>query len=302
MPYLLCATMCRRVVPFQCDHCFNIGYKPLKEANRRRSSQTFCNSNCAIKKRRSEIRYYDRICLECNKNFATIGNDPKKLCSNSCSATYTNKRRSKEVIERYASKLRGRPQIKRVAAYKKKYENNPNFCSECNKILSWELRERSTCSNTCLKKAYSNPETAQKIAASRKKRFEDGSLKVTGGNTRWLDYKNLRVQGTYELRACHILDDWKDNNLIENWEYTNDRIPYTNIDGKKSMYLLDFKIWDHDGTVYYIETKGYKRANDQLKWDAAKEAGLDLRIWFNEEIVNQERLIQSRNELLLCPN
>lgn len=111
---------------------------------------------------------------------------------------------------------------------------------------------------------------------------------VTGGNTQWLDYKGIRVQGTFELRTCYILDAWKVSGRIRDWEYTNDRIPYVRRDGAVSTYLLDFKIWDQDGTIRYVEVKGYERENDQEKWTAAQHAGLGIEIWFEKDIVAYE--------------
>ena len=82
--------------------------------------------------------------------------------------------------------------------------------------------------------------------------------RVFGGTTKWYDYKNIRVQGTYELRACKILDHLKSIGDITAWEYTRDRITYTKECGQISTYLLDFKVWRGD-QASYIETKGYIR-------------------------------------------
>jgi hypothetical protein len=158
----------------------------------------------------------------------------------------------------------------------------------CDGPNPWEHRHHKTCGPVCAAKTQSDPTKRAKIAAARRKRFAEGSLKVTGGNTRWLDYRGIRVQGSYELRACHILDRWKDDGAILDWEYTNDRIPYVNANGKAATYLMDFKVWRLGGTFYYIETKGYERENDALKWQAARDAGLLVEVWFEENIAEKE--------------
>lgn len=108
------------------------------------------------------------------------------------------------------------------------------------------------------------------------------------GTTKWYKYKNIKVQGTYELRTCKILDYWKKIKKIKSWEYTNDRITYIGSDNKKHSYLLDFKVVENNSNIYYIETKGYKTIEDELKWNAVKELGYKLLVWYNEDILNEE--------------
>ena len=55
------------------------------------------------------------------------------------------------------------------------------------------------------------------------------------------------------------------------------------------MYLLDFKVFENNGDFYYIETKGYKHLNDDLKWEATRREGNRLKIWFEKEIINEEK-------------
>ena len=80
--------------------------------------------------------------------------------------------------------------------------------------------------------------------------------------------------------------------LISKWEYTNDRVKYVGVDGKLHNYLIDFKVWGMDDSYYYIETKGYKRENDELKWKSLRERGDILYVWYNEEILNQEKKLE----------
>lgn len=120
--------------------------------------------------------------------------------------------------------------------------------------------------------------------------FHDGLLRVTGGTTKWIPYKNIKVQGSYEFRMCVILDKWKMCNKIKDWEYTKDRISYIGTDGKLHNYLLDFKIWKNDESFYYLETKGFKKENDDLKWKAVRDKGFDLIVWFGNDLSKEENL------------
>lgn len=118
--------------------------------------------------------------------------------------------------------------------------------------------------------------------------FKEGKLKVTGGTTKWISYKGIKVQGSYEYRTCCILDKWIELGKISRWEYTNDRFSYDGMDGKTHNYLLDFKVWNADNTFYYLEVKGYQKLSDELKWNAVRKAGFPLVVWFNADITKEE--------------
>ena len=119
--------------------------------------------------------------------------------------------------------------------------------------------------------------------------FKDGKIKVTGGTTKWYQYKDIKVQGTFELRTCKILDSWKEKGKILKWEYTNDRFEYIGIDGNKHTYLLDFKIFESNNEFYYVEVKGFKIDNDDFKWKAVKDAGYKIEVWFLNTINKHEK-------------
>ena len=136
-------------------------------------------------------------------------------------------------------------------------------------------------------KTYQSSFAKEKIQLSVLKQYKNGK-KVYGGTTKWYDYKQIRVQGTYELRTCQILDTWKQYNVIKDWEYTNDRVQYIDSDGKNRTYLLDFKVFTNEGFSYYIEVKGYEKPNDILKWKAVRETGNKLEVWFEKDIIKLE--------------
>lgn len=176
-------------------------------------------------------------------------------------------------------------------------------CLQCKEMFEVTLTENSNfissrifCSLKCnyafpnTKGMQMSAETKNKISLKRKEKFAKGELLNTGGTTKWLDYNNTKVQGTYELRMCSILDRMKELNEILDWEYTNDRVKYINIINEDSTYLLDFKVYRNDKSFYYIETKGYQKDNDLLKWKAARDLGLELVIYFNEDIKNLEKI------------
>lgn len=277
----------------------------------------YCNTSCQnrhqkrkptkeqLKKsvitRYGEIKEFKVNCFKCRKEFFVEEREklfPQKekyYCSRSCANT---RQHTDE------SKLKTSKSIKKLIL-----DGNPpgcikisndiklpiiKICNNCNEEFSTSRINQKFCSTSCSSKFGNGWKhvhdkiTTDEWSIINKKSYDNGHNHVAGGTCNWYDYKNIRVQGTYELRSCFILDKWKENNKIKNWEYTNDRIKYIGIDNKIHSYLLDFKVFDKDGTFYYIETKGYVRENDELKWDFVRKLGHRLDIWFEKDIERQE--------------
>jgi len=190
------------------------------------------------------------------------------------------------------------------------------ICKYCGrkKEVYHNYKNQQTCSVSCAAKLraldpvyinkLSKALTAKEWSIINKKAYKDGKL-VAGGTTKWIDIETsngkIRVQGSYEVRACKILDNWKLKGKITNWEYTKDRIPYTDEEGNSHIYLLDFKVFNKNGTFYYIETKGWKKEIDDLKWKAAKEQGYKLKVWFDKQLIKYEKLLRwSKSETPSC--
>lgn len=204
-----------------------------------------------------------------------------RFCSKKCARGFSTKAKRKEINETVRKKLtKNKETIKLICEYCK-----TQFEVKLNK------KQQQCCSISCATKLRGGWASAHKKvnwSEVNKKSYADGHNYVAGGTTKWYDYKGIKVQGTYELRVCFILDKWKEQKRIKNWEYTNDRIKYIGLDNKEHSYLLDFKVFDNYGSFYYIETKGYKKNDDELKWKAVKDNGYKLEIWFDKEIKNKE--------------
>jgi endogenous inhibitor of DNA gyrase (YacG/DUF329 family) len=237
-------------------------------------------------KEQEKLNYYKSACLcpKCGseKSYEKRNN---KFCSRKCANSRGPRTEEFKRIISYRSSIR-HPHIKKIEkncpTCKKNYEtknNNQKFCSrKCSRDNNLQKMRAEGLSDY----------TRNKISKTRKKMFLEGTLDVTGGNTRWIEYKNIRVQGTYELRMCKLLDKFQEKNKIKSWYYTNDRIEYKNIDGKMSTYLLDFKIVRNDGSYFYIETKGYIKDNDICKWKECEKIGMELYVFLNSDITSLE--------------
>ncbi len=207
-----------------------------------------------------------------------------RFCSLSCanSRKYSEHKRH-EINEKIRKKLLGAPS-KRKGVRRVPYAD---IVCPCGKVFSVPrcLSTRKYCSRLC-KARFVDWSRASKNA------FKRGTRTITGGHTKWFKYKDISVQGSYELRTCAILDHWLTMSRVLHWEYSNERITYTWEDGSEHTYLLDFKVVDSDHNVFFIETKGFIRENDERKWKATRDLGIDLRIWFYEDIVRYENEIK----------
>jgi len=112
------------------------------------------------------------------------------------------------------------------------------------------------------------------------------NYRIGSSDVLWYEYGNIKVHGTYELRACHILDQMKNVGEIKEWDYTGDNFIYFDEKGNKHRYYIDFKI----NREYYLEIKGYKFKNDHLKWDAVRSYGYRLDVWFCSDLKNFEKM------------
>jgi len=292
----------RDLLPFECERCGKTFYGVKNEIQKYFSRQKrgvklhllfkFCSKNCWRNGKEYECKQCGKVVYRTPTDFR---NNPKNVfCSSSCSAIYTQKDGGNRMWSE-EEKLKQ----KQIA------KNNPKFCGwnkgkRCLKTIKTETLKCSHCGNDfvqIISKRYSNKiKTCSKECRSKiqsailKLQYKNGK-KVYGGKTKWVIYKNIKVQGTYEYRTCIILDKWKDLLKIKDWEYTNDRFNYVGIDGKKHNYLMDFKVWNNDGSFYYLETKGYKKLNDDLKWSSVRNGGFDLKVWFLKNIEDEENKI-----------
>ena len=223
-----------------------------------------------------------KICENCGKEHeGTYGSG--RFCSTKCSRGFSTKANRIDINKKIKIKLIKNPQ-----------EAIQKICPVCETLfyVFWKKRNQLYCSKSCSIKKRGGWKivenfTHEQWSAINKKSYENGHNFVSGGTTKWFNYKGTKVQGSYELRTCKILDEWKRIGKIRNWEYTTDRIQYIGLDDKIHSYLLDFKVF-LDDKFYYIEVKGYKKPNDELKWQAVKNSGNTLVVWFGEDIAKLE--------------
>jgi hypothetical protein len=132
-------------------------------------------------------------------------------------------------------------------------------CVVCNKLY-YVWSKIKTCSDKCLSEHQSN---------RMKKLYSEGFKIPYGGSGNRKIYNsilhgNIPVMSSYEYDACEIFDIWYNVGKIKYWEYTRDKFSYLDEIGTKRTYFPDFKIFNLDGSYYYIETKGFNRQAQEV--------------------------------------
>lgn len=221
------------------------------------------------------------VCKKCNVEFT-----PTKGLTNYCSLKCRNSRTFSDT-----SKLK--KSIKTKKAWEDDKYIDALFCKElvefecrnCKMVfkkLPYQAKRKKYCSKLCL---ITCPEFKKQQSLNTTQTYIDGK-KVYGGKTKWIEVNCskgiFKVQGTYEVKAIEILELQKQNKEIKDWEYTNDRVEYLGSDNLTHNYLIDFKVFNFDGSFYYVEVKGRKVEKDFLKWEAVKQKGLTLFVWEKE--------------------
>lgn len=199
------------------------------------------------------------VCKQCSKQFTEKYSKSSSgdFCSLLCARRYssninrdnTNKK-LKECGKRY-SKL-----------YKEKYYKNPKICPICGNIISYEKRNRKTCSYVCGRTLAVKNSTYENCGGYRK-----GSGRGKHG---W--YKGIYCDSTYELAyLIYCLDHNIDiKRCDKTFEYK--------LNGKKHTYHPDFII---DETI--IEIKGYDRNDVKVKELSSK--GSKYKLLFEKDLI-----------------
>lgn len=240
-----------------------------------------------------KTRDIEKSCILCEKVFQTTdGAKGRKCCSvecaTRCAQTFVDTNKLSIKMKKLFAEGKIHIPISKGGEGKKTAKREKYNCRQCGKTFIQTLRESGmnkmcACSVECRKILMPTH-----YSENRKKQYENGK-QVYGGKTKWFIYKDIKVQGTYELRACKIFDEMINRGDIKSWEKSPASIKYIGIDGKYHNYLIDFRINNVDGTYYFVETKGRVRENDELKWKAVRENGHELQVWFITDIKNKEK-------------
>jgi hypothetical protein len=196
-----------------------------------------------------------------------------RFCSAKCSRGFSTKEKRQQINQKVSEKLR-----------------NPEIELECKYCLvkfkrPFKRRNQEYCSQRCSSKfkGWGN-HSSVKWSEIHKKAYANGRNRVAGGTTKWFSYCDIKVQGSYELKACQKLDILKNNSEIKNWFYSRDRFKYLDKYGIERTYIVDFTIICNDDTIKFIEVKGRETEVDYIKWNTVRGLGHSIDIWRKEDL------------------
>ena len=193
----------------QCAKEFLKSSSEVKRMGKRNWHNHFCNINCrslfgiVSKEKKTQERiteYYKnpKRCLNCNKAIEYENKSWKKYCSSKCAAIYTQKdgghcHWSHEDKERLRQLAKNNPRF--IPGWNKGKRYAPSEvlkCMVCQKDFVQIISKKSSNkTNTCSK------ECRCKIQSTNLKEQYKNGKKVYGGTTKWLKYKDIKVQ-------CHF--------------------------------------------------------------------------------------------------
>ncbi len=248
--------------------------------------------NKNVKLEKTKKRWYEFQCPKCKKIHKKFLSECevknlKGYCSYKCSNSRNHSKKTKEKISNSLQKLKSR-QCKLCGI---------DFLPRCSTQKYCGLQ----CSYASVRHKIIESNKNRNASKISKNTYKNGR-KLSGGKTKWIDFKDFKVQGNYELRTCYILEAFKILKKIKDWEYvndTNDRFQYIGIDGKEHTYITDFKVYLHDNSFYYIEVKGYLRKPDKRKIQSVKNLGYKIIVWTLKDIKQYEMSLWCNLESLM---
>lgn len=236
------------------------------------------------------------ICQNCNKEHdGSFGSG--RFCCQACAGSFSTKAKRLEINKKVSESMFGKISPRRGTGKNSKFKDcEKTTCKHCqkefNKIKTKQIFCSLKCSRLSLgfsKKGVLLTEAQrQNISNGRKKAFEENKIKITGGTTKWIQYKSIKVQGSFEYRFCAVLDRLLSDGKIKSWSYSTERVKYIGLDKKDHVYIIDFTVERLDGTKYFVEVKGFLRPNDLHKINCAIQSGRELYIAFDKQIKEQE--------------
>ncbi len=77
--------------------------------------------------------------------------------------------------------------------------------------------------------------------------------------------REIYFRSTWELHYAHFLQMLQEKGIIAMWEHEPETFWFENIKRGVRSYLPDFRVWNLDGTHYWVEVKGYMDSKSKTK-------------------------------------
>lgn len=261
----------------------------LKELNKRAKKCQYCDSEKRISNisqhentcKKNPKNIFELICEQCyNVHFGEFGSG--RFCSSFCAHSFTGSQNRAQKNQKISKKLKGRNDY----IHNKYLQLLEKKCLYCGNLFTTKNVDKLYCSRSC--SGHGRIFDSEKLSKAQLKAYADGTQRVGGGKTKWYKYGDVKVQGTYELRMCKILDILERIGEIDFWVAHQDRIKYIGTDNKEHTYIIDFTVFEGN-EKHFIETKGYMKENDYLKIDAVVRTGQAIYLFTFPEIKRLEK-------------
>ena len=263
------------------------------------------NSKSLSKERKQkEYEATPKVCKNCGetyyKNWAkTVKSD---FCSRECARSFSTKIKRDEISKKVSDKLKGRlvgnalntkglklakaklprhaklPRYTTVDELRDEYSKNPNKCEFCGKELSYERRQRKTCSRKCqdeLWKMWYDSNKELMVERGFCGGYRKGAARGKSGY-----YKGIWCDSTYELVfLIYNLDNESDI------KRNTTKFPYS-YNGKSHEYIPDFRV---NGEL--VEIKNFWTELVQVKLDCVTEK---ISILYYEDLEEMMQYVDSK--------
>ena len=164
------------------------------------------------------------ICPKCGKEF--LNNTKRKFCSRHCANSHIQ---TKEQNLQRSNKLKIKNNVNNNII---KYNNKPNFCIICGKILDYKRRNRKTCLNRECYKKYQSQIQRQWLRTNGTKHIN----KIG----HYIIYKTTcLIDNTYYI-GVHKIDDLKEDTYLGNGIILRKKIKKYGKENFKRITLFEF--------------------------------------------------------------
>ena len=271
-----------KAVEMVCESCGKVYLAPIRWLKTR--EHHYCCRKCAaegygkLRLLKSQAKWEGELhyCEHCGK-LMTTKYGSGRFCSVTCANSHKHSEETKQKIAKTLKESDISYKLHKLAV--DQYNVSPKYCIVCGKPLRYEQKYYKTCSDACCR---------QYLRQIAKERTNFGGITSGGGGVKSKKgyYKGIRCESSYEL--IYLVYCLENDIKIER---NNKYFLYKNTEGEIRKYYPDFYLPE---SSTYIELKGYKDNNVDLKLKAVKDANIKINILYKADLIEKLDFINKR--------